>query len=138
MLSVQVCLVLLRPLAFPMTWLTDLIEKAKKATGGPWRVGNWSNIYAGDNPNPIAGFFGSFGASPESIKNSEFVASAYPERIIALGEVVEAAKVLKDVCVKYHARQKHDKTCEPECVDVSVALMNAGDALTRLEALGDK
>ena len=106
-----------------MTWLPDFIEKAKKAKvyrdaeSFEVSVEEYQIIVrVGDcNPAPMAAY----------------IAAAYPERIIALGEVVEAAKKVR-VYECHHQRDQVDLHITFESYSELV------NVLTRLEALGDK
>lgn len=91
-----------------MTWLPRLIEKAKKAT----KLDSSMKLL-------IAKHIGN--------DTADFIASAYPERIIALGEVVEAGKKLDEAW--------GDKA---SIYAVSNARIVWKDALTRLEELEEK
>jgi len=96
-----------------MTWLHDLIEKAKKAMQ--------------DSPN-------------QDLDLVEFECEATPQRIIALGEVVEAArevKVAQEECDKEGMVTERAKSSAP-LVRLIKAHQHLKDALARLDELEEK
>lgn len=69
-----------------MTWLPRFLELAKKATKGPWFVLKDSGVVGTYSKKVCVTF------EKSRVPDADYIASAYPQRIIALAEVVEAAR----------------------------------------------
>jgi hypothetical protein len=107
-------------------WLDDAVEKAKRATPGPWRYdGERSAIY--DLPQVSAGEEGAslwVCVTPFPEANAAYIAACSPERILAL---VERMRALEEVAEAARAYLTHDV-----CTEKSLR-----EALARLDALSE-
>lgn len=114
-----------------MTWLPRFIELAKKATKGPWRVAekrhDYDQIIRSPKNDPIAIIPIAGYSKQEGQALVAYIASAYPERIIALGVCIEAGKTLDEAWSE-----------KASIYAVSNARIVWKNALTRLDELEGK
>ena len=110
-----------------MTWLPRLLELAKKATKGKWEVEDGGVV--SPFPPPTRGMM----IIPVTEHDVAYIASAYPQRIIALVEVAEAAEWVQNAVI--HCIGKSGGAADEG--EVHSAITALGNALTRLEELED-